>query len=69
MEIKLRSSSPTPPQTAHHELLLRLGEMRIRTEKKRINISPRKPGVKNPPANAGDARDTGLIPGSGRYLE
>ena len=22
--------------------------------------------VKNPPANAGDARDTGLIPGSGR---
>ena len=25
--------------------------------------------VKNPPANAGDARDTGLIPGSGRSLE
>ena len=25
--------------------------------------------VKNPPANAGDARDTGLIPGSGRALE
>ena len=23
--------------------------------------------VKNPPANAGDARDTGLIPGSGRF--
>ena len=23
--------------------------------------------VKNPPANAGDIRDTGLIPGSGRY--
>ena len=22
--------------------------------------------VKNPPANAGDVRDTGLIPGSGR---
>ena len=22
--------------------------------------------VKNPPANAGDGRDTGLIPGSGR---
>ena len=22
--------------------------------------------VKNPPANVGDARDTGLIPGSGR---
>ena len=25
--------------------------------------------VKNPPANAGDAGDTGLIPGSGRSLE
>ena len=24
--------------------------------------------VKNPPANAGDARDEGLIPGSGRSL-
>ena len=24
--------------------------------------------VKNPPANAGDRRDMGLIPGSGRYL-
>ena len=24
--------------------------------------------VKNPPANAGDLRDTGSIPGSGRYL-
>ena len=24
--------------------------------------------VKNPPAYAGDARDLGLIPGSGRYL-
>ena len=24
--------------------------------------------VKNPPANAGDARDTGLIPGLGRSL-
>ena len=23
--------------------------------------------VKNPPANAGDLRDAGLIPGSGRY--
>ena len=23
--------------------------------------------VKNPPANAGDIRDVGLIPGSGRY--
>ena len=23
--------------------------------------------VKNPPANVGDARDTGLIPGQGRY--
>ena len=23
--------------------------------------------VKNPPANAGDARDVGLIPGLGRY--
>ena len=23
--------------------------------------------VKNPPANAGDARDTGLIPGVGRF--
>ena len=23
--------------------------------------------VKNPPANAGDTRDSGLIPGSGRY--
>ena len=23
--------------------------------------------VKNPPANAGDRRDEGLIPGSGRY--
>ena len=25
--------------------------------------------VKNPPANAGDTRDTGLIPGSGKSLE
>ena len=25
--------------------------------------------VKNPPANAGDAGDVGLIPGSGRSLE
>ena len=25
--------------------------------------------VNNPPANAGDARDTGSIPGSGRFLE
>ena len=25
------------------------------------------PVVKNPPANAGDITDTGLIPGSGRY--
>ena len=25
--------------------------------------------VKNLPANAGDIRDTGLTPGSGRYLE
>ena len=25
--------------------------------------------VKNLPANAGDARDAGLIPGSGRFLE
>ena len=25
--------------------------------------------VKNPPANAGDLRDVGLIPGSGRPLE
>ena len=24
--------------------------------------------VKNPPANAGDAGDMGLIPGSGRYI-
>ena len=24
-------------------------------------------GVKNPPANAGDARDSGSIPGSGRF--
>ena len=24
--------------------------------------------IKNPPADAGDARDTGLIPGSGRFL-
>ena len=24
--------------------------------------------VKNPPADAGDVRDVGLIPGSGRYL-
>ena len=24
--------------------------------------------VKNPPANSGDIRDTGLIPGLGRYL-
>ena len=23
--------------------------------------------VKNPPANAGDTRDIGLVPGSGRY--
>ena len=25
--------------------------------------------VKNPPANAGDIRDVGLIPGAGRSLE
>ena len=25
--------------------------------------------VKNPPANAGDLRDTGSVPGSGRSLE
>ena len=25
--------------------------------------------VENPPANAGDVRDAGLIPGLGRYLE
>ena len=25
--------------------------------------------VKDPPVNAGDVRDTGLIPGSGRSLE
>jgi len=25
--------------------------------------------VKNPPTNAGDARDIGSIPGSGRFLE
>ena len=25
------------------------------------------PGVKNPPANAGDIRDTGSIPGLGRF--
>ena len=25
--------------------------------------------VKNPPANAGDERETGLIPGSGRFPE
>ena len=25
--------------------------------------------VKNPPASAGDPRDAGLIPGSGRFLE
>ena len=25
--------------------------------------------IKNPPANAGDARDAGLIPGSGRSPE
>ena len=24
--------------------------------------------VKNPPVNAGDARDAGFIPGSGRFL-
>ena len=41
--------------------------MRMRTEKKSINMSPRQPVVKNPPTNAGDARDTGLIPRSGRY--
>ena len=27
------------------------------------------PVVKNPPANAGDTRDVGLIPGLGRYPE
>ena len=27
---------------------------------------PDSPVVKNPPTNAGDSRDTGLIPGSGR---
>ena len=26
-------------------------------------------GVKNPPANAGDTRDAGSIPGSGRSLK
>ena len=34
------------------------------------NLPRTSPGgtvVKNPPANAGDARDTGSIPGSGRF--
>ena len=34
-------------------------------------VAPRKPGgsvVKNPPANAGDIRGEGSIPGSGRSL-
>ena len=30
------------------------------------SASPVAPVVKNPPANAGDSRDTGSIPGSGR---
>ena len=28
---------------------------------------PRWPRIKNPPANAGDVRDSGSIPGSGRF--
>ena len=28
---------------------------------------PRWPRVKNPPANAGDVRDSGSMPGSGRF--
>ena len=31
-----------------------------------INIFSRGSLVKNPPANAGDTRDAGLLPGSGR---
>ena len=31
-------------------------------------VSQAVPVVKNPPANAGDIRDTGPIPGSERYL-
>ena len=34
-----------------------------------IGASQVEPAVKNPPANAGDARDVGSIPGSGRSLE
>ena len=33
----------------------------IKTQKRHATV------VKNLPANAGDARDTGLIPGSGRF--
>ena len=32
-----------------------------------FGASPVVPVVKKPPANTGDLRDTGLIPGSGRF--
>ena len=38
----------------------------------RLRLTPGFPGgrvIKNLPANAGDARDSGLMPGSGRYPE
>ena len=35
-------------------------------KRKEILDFPVAPVVKNPPANAGDIRDAGLIPGSGR---
>ena len=47
--------------------------MRISSELSRKPLGPSLPGasqvvlvVKNPPASAGDARDVGWIPGSGR---
>ena len=40
--------------------------MRIMPVKSLHSASQVAPVVKNPPANAGDSRDTGSIPGSGR---
>ena len=34
-----------------------------------VNAIPGGTGVENPPANTGDARDVGSIPGSRRFME
>ena len=46
------------------QLHLELGEKYSGSKASQVSLV-----VKNPPANAGDVRDTGLIPGLGRSLE